>query len=337
MQRIYNKSPIEISPLYSQDSPKHNAMKSYNLFAVIIGTFSVLSAFSQYEPFESSTDSKIYMKIYGAYGLLTPGSFRGISNNDNNDSNVVKVQKRGMGGGFRAGAGFGIIVNEFINIGIDGEYLMGNKINVKVAAIEGSSIRTQSITTYEHQILSIIPNVAFKAISKPTYYIYNRVGIIVGIPLSIMENEKYEYQFKDPTAILGNIVQRDINITFNGEHTLKNSVGYQGVLGVQMILTEKLRGFCEIAAYGISFDRIKYEDIQRETKQIDIFAGVIEPKLNIDNSRYIRNYAKTGITNISVLPERTGTSNNYIYNSTSSQAPVNMNAITFGLGLAFRF
>lgn len=323
--------------MYSDNTPKINAMKSYKLFTIIIGAFSALSCFAQQEPFESSTDSKIYIKIYGAYGLLTPGSFRGISNNDNNDINKVKVQKRGMGGGFRAGTGFGVIVNEFINIGIDGEYLMGNKINVKVDAIEGSSIRTQSVTSYEHQIVSIIPNVVFKAISKPAYYIYNRVGIIVGIPLSIAENEKYEYQFKDPTAVPRNIVQRDINITFNGEHTLKTSVGYQGVLGIQMILTEKLRGFCEITAYGISFDRVKYEDIQRETKQIDKFAGVAEPKLNTDNSRYIRNYAKTGITNFSVPPERTGTSNNYVYISTSSQAPINMNAITFGLGLAFRF
>lgn len=312
-------------------------MKSCKLITIIIGVISTLSCFAQYEPLESSTDSKIYIKIYGAYGLLTPGSFRGISNNDNNYINKIKVQKRGMGGGFRTGAGFGVIVNEFINIGIDGEYLMGNKINVKVDAIEGFSTRTQSKTTYEHQIFSIIPNVVFKAIPKPTYYIYNRVGIIVGIPLSIMENEKYEYQFKDPTAILGNIVQRDINITFNGEHKLKSSIGYQGVLGIQMILTKKLRGFCEIAAYGISFDRVKYEDIKRETTQIDRLAGETILKLNIDNSRYIKNYAKTSVTNFLVPPDRTGTPNNYVYSSTSSQAPINMNAITFGLGLAFRF
>ena len=277
------------------------------------------------------------MKIYGAYGLLTPGSFRGISNNDNNNINKIKVQKRGMGGGFRMGAGFGVIVNEFINIGIDGEYLKGNKINVNVDAIEGFSIRTQSKTTYEHQILSIIPNIVFKAIPKPTYYIYNRVGIIVGIPLSITESELNDYQFMDPTAILGNIVQRDINIIFNGEHKLKTSIGYQGVLGIQMIFTEKLRGFCEIAAYGISFDRITYEDIKRETIQIDRLAGETISKVSVDNSRYIKNYAKSRVSNIPAPSDRTGTPNNYVYSSTSSQAPINMNAITFGLGLALRF
>lgn len=270
--------------------------------------------------------------------MLTPGSFRGISNNDNNDVNVVKVQKRGMGGGIRAGAGFGIILNEFINIGIDGEYLAGNKINVKVNALEGSSIRTQSITTYEHQIVSVIPNVVFKAISRPTYYVYNRIGLIVGIPLSITETEQYEYQFKDATAVRGNISQRDISIRFNGEHHIKTTIGYQGALGVQMILSEKLRGFFELAVHGVSFDRVRYEDVQRVTNQTDMLANVAAPAVrDPDHSRYIVKYAKTGVTNFAITPDITGTKNNYVYTSTSPQAPMNMNAITVGVGLAFRF
>jgi len=317
-------------------------MKFQHLFIFIIGAFSAFSGFAQDESFENSTDSKIYMKIYGAYGLLTPGSFRGVSNNDNNNINVVKVQKRGMGGGIRAGAGFGIIVNQFINIGIDGEYLSGNTIKVKVDALQGSLITTQSITTYEHTVLSIIPNVVFKAISRPTYYIYNRVGVIVGVPLSITEDEKYTYQFRDPTALNGKIEQRDINIAFNGEHTIKNSIGYQGVLGVQMILADKLRGFFEISVYGISYNRVKYEDIQRERIQTDKIKGQPNQAPSTpDRSRVIKNYAKRGVTGFTELPPippfRTGTVNDYLYTYTLPQSPVNMNAITAGVGFAFRF
>ena len=307
-------------------------------FIFVFGVFSVFGTSAQDESFEYSTNSKIYMKIYGAYSLLTPGSFRGISNNDNNNINVVKVQKRGMGGGVRAGAGFGIIVNEFINIGIDGEYLMGNKINVKVNALEGSSIKTQSVTNYEHRIVSVVPNLVFKAISKPTYYIYNRIGLIVGIPLSITETEQYEYQFKDASAVRGNISQRDISIRFNGKHYVKTTVGYQGALGVQMILSEKLRGFFELAVQAVSFDRVRYEDVQRLTNQTDILANVPAPVVrDPDYSRHIVKYAKTGVTNFAVTPDITGTKNNYVYTSTSPQAPMNMNAITLGAGLAFRF
>lgn len=310
------------------------------IFTILVSLMPVLTCFAQEDVHEGSS-SKIYAKIYGSYGLLTPGSFRGISNNDNNNVKVVKVQKLGMGGGIRAGFGAGVILNEYINIGIDGEYLKGNKINVKVDALEGFSIKTLSLTNYEHEILSVIPNIVFKALSRQTYNIYNRLGVIVGIPLSVTENEDYQYQFTDSRTVNGNLLQRDISVEFNGEHKLKTSIGYQGALGIQMTLAEKLRGFFEVSVYGISFDRIKYADIKRVTTQKDLIArtgtSVEEKNYPPDNSRYIKYYKNSGVTNFSPPDERTGAINNYEYSSTFPQAPINMNAITLGIGLAFRF
>ncbi len=299
-----------------------------------------LSSFAQ-DGMDDNSSSRVYVKLYGAYGLLTPGSFRGVSNNDNNNVNIVKVQKLGMGGGIRAGAGVGIILNEYINVGIDGEYLKGNKISVKVDALEGYSIKTLSQTTYEHEIVSIIPHIVFKALSRHSYYIYNRLGIIVGVPISVTESEDYQYQFTDTRAINDNLLQRDISVKFNGEHKLKTSIGYQGALGIQVALAEKLRGFFEVAVYGVSFDRISYEDNKRESTQRDIIARSgntqVEKTYPVDNSRYIKKYEKTGVTNYSRAAETTGTPNNHVYTSTFPQAPVNTNAITLGIGLAIRF
>jgi opacity protein-like surface antigen len=314
-------------------------MQSYRLLPIFIGIFSCTACLAQYDAPETLNDSKLFFKVYGAYGLLTPGSFRGISNSDNNDVNVVKVQKQGMGGGIRAGAGLGFILNKYINIGIDGEYLKGNTIKVSVGALTGASVTTQGSITYNHEVLSVIPNIVFKAYSGPSYTIYNRIGLVVGLPLNITEKEQSEYHFKNLTVGSKEIQQTDSYTTANGKDKLKNALGYQGALGVQVNLSDNLRGFFEIAVYGISFDRIEYRDVARVVTRTDTRKDVSAPVTNIDNSILIKKYEKTGWTNYDVPPPGavTGTHNNQITTSTLPQSPVNMNSITAGIGIAYRF
>ncbi len=313
-------------------------MKCFRIFAGILGACIAITSLAQDENSEGGSTSKVYFKLYGGYGLFTPGAFKGVSNNDNNDVNVVKVQKVGMGGGLRVGAGFGIIVNEYINVGIDGEYLMGKTIKVKVGAVTGASITTQGTITYDHKVYFVIPNIVFKAISKPSYYIYNRIGLVVGIPSSVTEQEQSEYHFKNLTVGTKEVQQTDLHTTSNGIDKLKNSFGYQGVLGIQTKVSEKLRGFFEIAVYGISFDRISYEDIKRQVVQTDIKNdNPPTSKTTMDNSRYIRKYAESGWTNYEYPPGATGPPFNKLITATYPQSPVNMNTLTVGVGLAYRF
>jgi hypothetical protein len=139
-------------------------MKYYKQLIIVFGALLTINCVAQEVNYEMSEGAKIYCKVYGSYGLLTPGSFKGSSSNDNNDVNIVNVHKKGMGGGIRAGFGIGLILNEYLNVGIDGEYLLGNKITGEVNSVEGYLIKTHNITTYSHNVVSIIPNVVFKII-----------------------------------------------------------------------------------------------------------------------------------------------------------------------------
>lgn len=311
-------------------------MKSFNFYTSLIAALLSISASAQ--PV-SSANSSIYVKIYGAYGLLTPGSYKG--NAVLIDEPVkINVVKKGMGGGIRAGIGIGIILNEFINIGIDGEYLMGNKIRLKenVNAVEsnalgasGYSLETQR--TLGHEVVSIIPNVVFKAISRPTYYVYNRLGVVVGFPFNMTEDYFQHYSYHNDFAGPYTIEDRDILVTYKGKHTLKMAIGYQFSIGVQMVLSEKIRGFMELSAYNLSYDRSKYEDIERLA--ISVEKNTLEdPKPTVfDHSRFNFQYINSGATGSNIR----GVPLNQLTTITYAQDPVIMNAITIGAGLAYRF
>lgn len=311
-------------------------MKSFNFYTSIIGALLALSASAQ--PV-SSTNSSVYVKIYGAYGLLAPGSYKGSSAliDEPVKFNVVK---KGMGGGIRTGIGIGIILNEFINIGIDGEYLIGNKIRLKenITAVESNANGASGYTleaqkTLAHEVVSIIPNVVFKALSRPTYYVYNRLGVVVGFPLNMTEDYFQHYNFHNDFGDPYTIEDRDILATYKGKHTLKIAIGYQFSIGVQMVLSEKIRGFMELSAYNISYDRNKYEDIERLGIYIEKNKLENPQPAVFDHSRFNFQYINSGATGSNLR----GVPLNQLTTITYAQDPVIMNAITIGAGLAYRF
>ena len=314
----------------------------FRIFAPLIVMLLSLSVSAQPVSSGNNNLSKIYVKIYGSYGFLSPGSFKGRSDLITNEPVSFHVAKTGTGAGFRAGAGIGFIVNEFINIGIDGEYLSGKKINLienitsaqsTAAAASGYSLEASRV--FEHEVVSIIPNIVFKAISKPDYYIYNRLGVVIGVPLKMTENyfQHYHWKTDDPNNFLHTLGERDVIATYDGKYTLRPSAGYQFALGTQFFLTEKLRGFFEITAYSISFNRDKYEDNSRLGIQVDRNKGEIQQPTVYNNTKYRFEYINSGATGTNIK----GVPNNYVITVRYAQDPIVMNAINAGLGFAYRF
>ncbi len=317
-------------------------MKLFKIFTCVIVVLFSLSVSGQPVSSYNDNHSKIYVKIYGAYGFLSPGSFKGKSELITNEPIAFHVAKTGTGAGLRTGAGIGFIINEFINIGIDGEYLFGKKINLNenITSAQSSQASTSGYSleakrTFEHEVVSVIPNIVFKAISKPNYYVYNRLGVVFGIPLKITESYFQHYHWKTitPNVFLHTLGEKDINVTYNGKYTLRPSVGYQFSLGTQVLLTEKLRGFLEFTAYSISFNRNKYEDNSRLRTQVDTNKGEVPKPTVFDNSKYIFEYINSGTTGTNIK----GVPNDYLTTVRYAQDPVIMNAITAGLGFAYRF
>lgn len=312
-------------------------MKPNYIYATIIGA--LLSVALSAQPVTSKTSS-IYLKVYGAYGFLAPGSFKGRPDLITNEPVNLPVPRIGMGGGVRTGAGIGIILNEFINVGIDGEYLMGNKIKLNEyispeasMAFGGSGYSLEARRTLRHEVISIIPNIVFKAISKPNYYVYNRLGVVVGFPLNMTEDFFQKYHYNNGSVQSHTVEDRKIDITYNGKHTLKPAIGYQFSLGVQVVISEKIRGFLEGSAYNISFDRSKYEDNERLRKEVIKNKDEERSFTANDHTRYNFRYINSGPTGTNVK----GVPFNQLITITYAQEPVIMNAITIGAGLAYRF
>lgn len=311
-------------------------MKVQHVYASIVCALLTLTVCAQ--PV-TSTNSKVYVKVYGAYGFLAPGSFKGRPDLISNEPVRFHVSKVGMGSGMRAGAGFGVILNEFINIGVDGEYLIGKKVRLKEnvtaaesIAYQGSGYSLEAWRTYSNEVISVIPNIVFKAISTPSYYIYNRLGVVVGFPVNMTEDFFQHYRFHNDRAGDHTVEDRAIDVNYKGKHTLKPAIGYQFSIGVQVVISEKIRGFLEGSAYNISFDRIKYEDIERLLIQVDKNKLENPQPAVFDHTRYNYRYINSGATGTNLR----GVPYNQLTTITYAQDPVIMNAITIGAGLAYR-
>jgi hypothetical protein len=270
----------------------------------------------------------VYFKVYGAYGFLSPGSFRGEPpKSATEDTTIFKAGKRGLGEGLRVGAGFGFILSDYINIGLDGEYLMGRTIETSAHAAFGkTNINTTSV--YKFSLLSVIPNITFKAVSQPSYHIYFRLGVVIGIPLTMTEDYDYNSTTREGFNF-DNFWTR--SVTYKAKFELKTGVGYQAALGVQIKITDNLRGFGEISGYCLALNRIRFEETEKTRKVTSPQVVSPEPP---DNSRNIVIYKEEGST-IAGAPQ--GPVNNKVTTWTRPQEPINMNAITAGIGIFYRF
>ena len=258
------------------------------------------------------SESPVYIKVYGFYGLLTPGSqiTSSYTSNSAGTSTAFKTNKKGLGAGPRAGVGIGIIVNDFINLGIDADMLFGAAIKTDNAYRGSNYIYTNTSST-TLRVLSFTPNITFKALSRPAYYIYNRLGVVVGTVLDykIVENSE-----NVPNA---GIITLGESIT---EYT-KNSlaVGYQAALGIQFRLSENLRGFAEIVAYNQSFK-------PRE---------LLGTSVHTTNGALVNDY--TYITEYKDQGEYVSSTRDGVEVNQAASYNVAMNSIGVGAGILFRF
>lgn len=225
--------------------------------------------------YQTISEKKFYLKAYGSYALLALGGFRGqgapptTETKKIEDSDWTSIDqyvssdynlKNTFGYGLRVGGGIGSVVNDFINIGIDGEYLLGTQSTEEYTITHKEIFEdydgdyepdyTEVVyntvdhkITYNHRIFNIIPNITFKAVSKPEYYIYNRLGLVIGIP-SQLSYTTLTVDFPNPDTGILHVETK--KLTYELDKGL--GLGYQAALGIQFRISESLRGFTELVA-----------------------------------------------------------------------------------------
>ena len=245
-------------------------------------------------------ESPIYIKLYGFYGLLTPGSRGAIQSAAGPSTNTTfKVGTYGLGAGPRMGIGVGFIVSEFVNVGLDVDYLFGKPL---VSTSTGTTSRSENSTEYE--VVTISPNVMFKAVSQPSYYIYNRIGLCAGVLLN--HTSTYHYESGTPLA------------KYDYKYELESGlgIGYQAALGIQFRIAGALRGFAELNAISLTFRPTRQEQTVNNKN------GVNAGKLSITEYKSQGTYSNTETTK------------NYINTSATYALPIN--SVGIGAGLVFR-
>ncbi|MBC3788318.1 hypothetical protein [Spirosoma utsteinense] len=253
-----------------------------------------------------ATQSPVYFKAYGFYSLLTPGGDLNYSYSQTQSTTptIYKATDKSLGAGPRAGVGLGFIVSDFINLGIDADILFGTPLTIDNTFFSGNSRYTTSRTT-TLKVLSITPNITFKALSRPAYYLYNRLGLVGGV---ILDYEITGNELETPA-------RGAVNTTVSNDKYTKNSLalGYQVAFGIQFRLSQRLRGFAEVVAYNQSFKPQEIKSTYTTTKSGDA-----------TTQRSVTLYKEQGDFNKSDPYEQPS------FN-------VAINSIGVGAGLAFRF
>lgn len=190
--------------------------------------------------------SKMYVKLYGGYGIFTPGSFKVNSVYFLHDTAVQTQGKKGLGNGLRFGGGIGFVMNDFLNFGLDAEYHKGswteNHLNARIDDLN-YNIRSSEMN---YKTLSLTPYVIFKALAKPNYFIYNKLGILLTLPYTLRTSLQSTNANKlDLENGLNTFIQNS-NTTTSEEYKISFGVGLNVALGANFRVNESLRIFSEI-------------------------------------------------------------------------------------------
>lgn len=258
-----------------------------------------------------ATDSPFYVKLSGFYGLLTPGVKINYSEAiiASGAAQPFKTTNKGLGGGARAGIGVGLIVSDFINVGVDAEVLFGAPIKIDIGFEDGFAKSTTTATTTLN-VLSVIPNITFKALSRPTYYIYNRLGLVGGMVL----------EYKTVNSYVDRFSSGSIKTSESTSEYTKNSLalGYQAALGIQFRLSQTIRAFAEVVAYNQSF----------KPKRLEYTPTTTAGAATVQVTEYTDQGVEIPVINPTTRKPQTGQQH-------SETVP--MNSIGIGAGITFRF
>jgi hypothetical protein len=287
-------------------------MNSKSVFLLCILLLTVLVNQAQTE----TSNSTFYVKVYGGYGLIQPGSYKLVSTDNNTTTGNVtgntSLSSQGLGSGVRFGGGVGIIASDFLNIGADVEYLSGTTLNSSSNYASTSGYNSFINTSFSYTSLSITPHVIFKALSKPDYLIYNKLGILLNLPMDL---KKTQYDSSFNTTVISTYTSH-----IAGTYKIGLTVGLNVALGVQVRLTDQLRAYGEIFGNYLVLSPTNYD----ETNAV-VYNGT--PTAYDTHITYVKSGQTTYSTN--------GNTTNY---STSvSGNTFNMNSIGINIGVTYRF
>lgn len=206
------------------------------LLSIAFSALIVTAALAQSKPLDFN------IKVYGGYGLLTPGGDFQTDFTSNATGAFNKI-KYGLGNGVHAGAGVLLKLNETVSVGLDADYLTGNK----TAPNNTNGDTVMGTFKSHHSVFSLIPNISVKLCSHPGYDIYNTIGVIAAVKTNV---ELDTYTSGNQGA------QSDVKNT--GSEIMKFKYGFnaglQDAFGIQLHVAKNIMIFAQVTGYYLPAD-----------------------------------------------------------------------------------
>lgn len=259
-------------------------MKKITLIAIFSQL--VLMAFSQKDTSNISIatatksllkpESRFILNVHGGYALGLGSTFKfypdnitsinvvQVGSNSPTKTTVYSSPTRGLGEGFRFGGGISYIVNDFINVGMDLDYFKSTIYKDRDSLythsqITGASNGMDAYTykenyriSYDATLLTLSPNITFKAISKPKWFLYNKLGAVITFRPNSTEKDVqtintrtgWQSYFRDSSTYKSTTYEWGIR---------NPAFGFMGGVGAQFRINKKMRVFGELQFSHIVF------------------------------------------------------------------------------------
>jgi hypothetical protein len=270
------------------------------------------------------TDSKLFVKAYANYGFSLASSFKvsPYSATYFEGGYTQKTNNKGLGKGPSIGIGIGYIVNDFLTIGLDLDKYSGSIKSTETSSSNGGGTINNSTLTMESDMFVLTPNVTFKAIAQPKFFVYNRIGIAVGIANKLTQKARYEF-IDEPNN------QFSYTAT---EHEYEGGkpLGFRSALGIQFKLSDKIRAYSEV-----QFSHITYSPKKRVMKGGEILeATQTKPQpIKLEDLKTI--YKDTEYVDEITRKWSDPTNNDAPAQETKFRIP--FTSLSLGVGLVYRF
>jgi len=220
-------------------------------------------------------EPRFYLNVHGGYAVALGSTFKfypddissiqveKVNNGIPVKSVGYKTPTKGLGEGVRFGAGVSYIINDFINVGMDFDYFSSTISKIKDSSYHESRntqgnfydylYKDRIRITYDATLLTISPNITFKAISRPKFFIYNKVGAILTFRPNSIERDEHQV-FARTTTQGGFYKDSSASDLLEYQWKIKNpSYGFTGAIGVQAKIAEKFRVFGELQFSHVVF------------------------------------------------------------------------------------
>ncbi len=221
-------------------------------------------------------EPRFLLNIHSAYSVGLGSTFKfypddvsaisveQIENTGENKTVAYANPTKGLGDGFKFGVGGSYILNDFINLGIDFDYFKSTikknrdssyyfrDASVGTGMVDEYEYKERNTISYEATLLSITPNITFKAISRPKWFLYNKLGMVITFrPNSLQEDVT---NVNTRTGWQGFYKDSSSTTVKKYEWGIRNpAYGFTGAFGGQVKIANKVRVYAEAQFSHIVF------------------------------------------------------------------------------------